>query len=113
MTSLDLISWTTQGTPRGFGGTGGLVHDDDGSIVAYAMTGGALQFWKATDDHATNWTDTGTKVPACCNDPIVWKAGGRWYAITAQHGAVASHGPNYGDETYLLHSMDLCIMSLV
>ena len=100
MTSLDLISWTAQGAPRGFGGTGGLVHDDDGCIVAYAMTGGALHFWKATDAHATNWTETGTNVTACCNDPIVWKAGGRWYAITAQHGAVARHGPNFGDETY-------------
>ena len=83
------------------------MHDDDGSIVAYAMTGGALHFWRATDDHATNWTETGTSVKACCNDPIVWKDGGTWYAITAHHGGgdvvaatATSAGPNYGDETF-------------
>ena len=91
MTSKDLVTWATQGAPRGFGGTGGLTHDDDGTIVAYAMTGGGLHFWRATDEHATNWTETGTVVKSCCNDPIVWKAAGRWYAITADHGTGGPH----------------------
>ena len=56
MTSKDLVTWATQGAPRGFGGTGGLTHDDDGTIVAYAMTGGGLHFWRATDEHATTAT---------------------------------------------------------
>ena len=59
-----------QGKPLSFGGTGGLVHDDDGMIVAYAMTGKALHFWKATDEHATEWIESETNVTACCNDPI-------------------------------------------
>ena len=59
-----------QGKPLSFGGTGGLVHDDDGTIVAYAMTGKALHFWKATDEHATEWIESETNVTACCNDPI-------------------------------------------
>ena len=100
MTSKDLVNWEIVGKPRSFGGTGGLVHDDDGSIVAYAMDGGELHFWKATDEHATNWTESETAFKACCNDPIVWKDGGRWYAITAQHGATSSGGKNYGDETF-------------
>jgi hypothetical protein len=102
MTSKNLVHWTTQGAPRGFGGTGGLVHNDDGSIVAYAMDGGGLHFWQATDEHATNWTESATTFKACCNDPIVWRDAGVWYAITAQHGDVRPdhRGPNFGDETF-------------
>ena len=99
MTSRDLVHWRTQGAPRGFGGTGGLVHDDDGSIVAYAINGGRVHFWKAADEHGSDWAKSETNFTACCNDPIVWKAGGVWYAITAQHGA-GPHHPNYGDETF-------------
>jgi hypothetical protein len=99
LTSSDLVSWTVEGAPRSFGGTGGMVHDDDGHIVAYAMSGGELRFWVASNASASSWTQTNTTVKACCNDPIVWKSAGRWYAITAQHGS-GKGGPNYGDETF-------------
>jgi hypothetical protein len=36
-------------------------------------------------------------VPSCCNDPVVWKAGGQWYAVTAAHG---NGGQDFGYETY-------------
>ena len=75
--------------PRGFGGTGGMVHDDDGTIVAYAISGSEMRFWTATDAAATDWKPSPTAFRACCNDPIVWKAAGRWYATSAQHGAGA------------------------
>jgi len=70
-----------------------MIHDDDGTIVAYAVSGGKVQFWTATDEHASDWTLTPTSFKACCNDPIVWKAGGRWFATTAQHGAGKEAAP--------------------
>lgn len=74
-----------------------MILDDDGTIVAYAMAGGRVKFWAATDSSATNWTLTSTTFEACCNDPVVWRAGGRWYAITAAHGDGTR---NFGYETF-------------
>ena len=82
LVSSDLIHWEQIGTPQGFGGTGGMVHDEDGNIVAYAMEEGEIKFWVATDDTAAKWTLTNTSVKACCNDPIVWKDGNMWYLST-------------------------------
>jgi len=75
MTSADLLSWKTVGAPRAFGGTGGLVHGEDGGIVAYAISSG-LHFWRleGPSSHPTGWTKSNTTFSACCNDPIVWKA---------------------------------------
>ena len=39
------------------------------------------------------------QVPSCCNDPIVWKAGGAWYAVTANHGSGKGDG-DYGYESF-------------
>ena len=97
LTSKNLVSWQVIGSPRGFGGTGGLIHDVDGKIVAYAMTGGQVHFWVATNDSAAAWIESTTSFNACCNDPIVWRAAGRWYAVTANHG---QNGTNFGDETF-------------
>ena len=91
-----------------------MVHDDDGTIVAYAMSGGKVLFWSATDHTATSWTQSSTSFKACCNDPIVWKANGRWFATSAQHGAgvvrtsvvagasnnMSSPEGNYGNESF-------------
>lgn len=96
--STDLVTWTEVGRPESFGGTGGMIQDDDGTVVAYAMGGGALKFWVASDDTASNWTLTNTSVPSCCNDPIVWKAAGSWFAVTASHGS--GKGPNFGLEAF-------------
>ena len=100
LTSKDMVTWTVRGAPRAFGGTGGLTIDDDGTIVAYAMTGGAIHFWSATDATGSEWVESNTTVPGCCNDPIVWKANGTWYALTANHGKPAADGPNYGYEGF-------------
>jgi sucrose-6-phosphate hydrolase SacC (GH32 family) len=75
-----------------------MIMNDDGSIVAYAMTGGAVKFWVAADDTAEEWNLSSTSFKACCNDPILWKGtDGKWYAATADHG---SGGKNYGRETF-------------
>ena len=60
--SKDMVVWTEVGAPSGFGGTGGMTIDDDGSIVAYAMSGG-VKFWKATDDSASKWEQVPTPFP--------------------------------------------------
>ena len=99
ITTKDMVHYTVHGTPQGFGGTGGMTIDDDGTIVAYAMSGGAIHFWTATDDTATAWEKSDTKIPGCCNDPIVWKSNGSWYALTANHGGPGGSG-NYGYEGF-------------
>jgi hypothetical protein len=74
-----------------------MVVDDDGSIVAYAMGGGHVEFWVATDDTASEWKLSSTKFAACCNDPVIWKEAGKWYAVTAAHG---NAGKDFGYETF-------------
>lgn len=96
MTSTDLVSWRLHGEPFSLKvpggcltpGTGGMVHDDDGTIVAYGgpCSGNKTQFWAATDATAENWTAraayTCGDASGCSSDPHVWKAGdGRWYAM--------------------------------
>ena len=44
----------------------------------------------------TTQVESKVQVKACCNDPIVWTDSGRWYAITAQHGAGGTQHANYG-----------------
>ena len=112
MTSADLLSWTSVDAPREFGGTGGLVHDDDGVIVAYGigfacLPQGKLCFWRLD---GTNWTKTNTSFMTCphegtpCrqqggNDANVWKAGGRWWE-TAADKAGNTTATNLGDEIF-------------
>jgi len=96
MTSTDLVSWRLHGEPFnlrvpgacGAPGTGGMVHDDDGTIVAYGgpCFGNKTQFWAATDATAESWTARAAYMcgdaNGCSFDPHVWKAGdGRWYAM--------------------------------
>ena len=38
--SRNLVHWEEVEAPSAFGGTGGMVIDDDGAVVAYAMGGG-------------------------------------------------------------------------
>lgn len=92
LTSKDLITWTEHGKPQAFGGTGGMTQDDDGTIVAYAVVGSQLNFWTASNGTATQWTESETAVSCdfwaeSCNDPIVWKDGAEWYAVTASRGS--------------------------
>ena len=55
----------------------------DGSLLPFGYADArcidAAIVSKATDDSATDWVLSTTFVKSCCNDPVVWKAGGRWY----------------------------------
>ena len=110
MASTDLLSWTTVGAPREFGGTGGLVHDDTGGIVAYGigfacLPQGTVCFWRldGPSSRPTNWTKTNTSFMTCrtcaADSPVFWKAGGRWWATVAIRAGNTT-ATNHGDEIF-------------
>ena len=47
LTTTDLVSWTTVGSPEPHGGSGGRVWDTDGSAIAYAADVGSSTLGKA------------------------------------------------------------------
>jgi hypothetical protein len=86
ITSKDLVSFELVGEPKGLGGSGGLLIDDAGDMVAYS---GSVSMWRAPASAfykpENSWKREAGFKQAGGGDPVIWKdeRDGRYYAITA------------------------------
>ena len=95
------MSWTAVGGPHKFGGTGGMLLDNDGStVVVYAATGHGeitgrkggsnCQFWTNSSANLSTWIlvpNSTTRFPLSNDsncDSVYRDAGNqKWFALTA------------------------------
>ena len=99
--SRDMVNWEIVGEPGRFGGSGGLVLDDEGATVAYADS---VDAWISNGTALDRFSPLGRLIEQPGGgDPVIWKdeRDGRWYAITANgRGGPAKNPAGCGVEEY-------------
>ena len=97
LATKDLVSFKLVGEPKSLGGSGGLLIDESGDMVAYS---GSVSMWRVHKDEfyqpANNWKPEAAFQQRGGGDPVVWKdeRDGRYYCITANGRGGAANNPS-------------------
>jgi hypothetical protein len=97
LATKDLVSFELIGQPKSLGGSGGLLIDERGDMVAYSSS---VSMWraKAADFYqpADSWTPVKGFKQSGGGDPVIWRdeRDGRYYAITANGRGGAKENPD-------------------
>ena len=102
LSTKDLVSFTLIGEAKSLGGSGGLLIDEGGDMVAYS---GSVSMWRASAKDfyqpANSWKPEPGWKQAGGGDPVIWKdeRDGRYYGITANgRGGTAANPQGTGFE---------------
>ena len=96
LATTDLVSYELVGAPKSLGGSGGLLIDEAGDMVAYSST---VSMWRVGASDFYQPADKWQKLPGFKQegggDPVIWKdeRDGRYYAITANGRGGAAANP--------------------
>ena len=102
LSTKDLVSFTLIGEAKSLGGSGGLLIDEQGDMVAYSSS---VSMWRTAASDFYKPTNTWTPEPGWKQtgggDPVIWRdeRDGRYYGITANgRGGTAANPAGTGFE---------------